>query len=66
MRTTIILIIMLIRMMIIITRHEAIKLHDKDFNDKTMIMVIMEELVTKTIVTVIMMTYRRNSNEKKN
>ena len=33
---------------------------------KTMIVVIMEELVTITIVAVIMMTYRRNSMEKKN
>ena len=32
---------------------------------KTMIIVIMDELVTITTVTVIMMTFRRNSMEKK-
>ena len=32
---------------------------------KTMIIVIMDELVTITIVTVIMMTYRWNSREEK-
>ena len=32
---------------------------------KTPIIVIMEQFVTVTIVTVIMMTYRKNSMEKK-
>ena len=33
---------------------------------KTKIIVIMEEVVKITVVTVIMMTYKRNSMEKKN